>query len=72
MAVTFKCLASGQTVTFVHQVDIDSMKGHSGYEEVKQEQEQQQEATKEVLNTASKKSKKTTVEAVSSLTDTEE
>jgi hypothetical protein len=48
MAVTFKCLASGQTVTFVHQVDIDSMKGHSGYEEVKQEQEQ--EATKEVLN----------------------
>ena len=58
MAVTFKCLASGQTVTFVHQVDIDSMKGHSGYEEVKQEQEQQQqEATaKEVLT--SKKSKK--------------
>ena len=57
MAVTFKCLASGQTVTFVHQVDIDSMKGHSGYEEVKQE-EQQQEAPKEVLT--SKKSKKTT------------
>jgi len=40
MAVTFKCLASGQTVTFVHQVDIDSMKGHSGYEEVKEEQPQ--------------------------------
>ena len=54
MAVTFKCLASGQTVTFVHQVDIDSMKGHSGYEEVKE----QQEAPKEVLT--SKKSKKTT------------
>lgn len=54
MAVTFKCLASGQTVTFVHQVDIDSMKGHSGYEEVK---EQQEEApAKEVLT--SKKSKK--------------
>ena len=73
MSVTFKCLASGQTVTFVHQVDIYSMKGHAGYEEVKQEQEQQQEATtKEVLNTAPKKSKKTTVEVVSSLTDTEE
>lgn len=38
MATTFKCLASGQTVTFVHQVDIDSMKGHSGYVEVTQEE----------------------------------
>ena len=34
MAVTFKCLTSGQTVTFEAQVDIDSMKGHEGYEEV--------------------------------------
>ena len=52
MAVTFKCLTSGQTVTFIHQVDIDSMKGHSGYEEVKE-----QETPKEVLTkkTASKK-----------------
>jgi len=62
MAVTFKCLASGQTVTFVHQVDIDSMKGHSGYEEVK-EQEQQQEAPKEVLT--SKKAVKKTVDTPS-------
>lgn len=38
MAVTFKCLASGQTVTFIHQVDIDSMKGHSGYVQVEQEE----------------------------------
>jgi hypothetical protein len=30
MAV-FKCLQSGNTVTFTSQVDIDSMKGHSGY-----------------------------------------
>lgn len=61
MAVTFKCLASGQTVTFVNQVDIDSMKGHSGYEEVKQEQ---QEAPKEVLTSkkASKKSADTEAE----------
>ena len=29
--VTFRCLVSGQTVTFVHQHDIDSMKGHAGY-----------------------------------------
>ena len=64
MAVTFKCLASGQTVTFVHQVDIDSMKGHSGYEEVK---EQQEAPTKEVLTskktTNSKKSVDTPAEA---------
>lgn len=37
MAVTFKCLASGQTVTFEAQVDIDSMKGHEGYVQVEQE-----------------------------------
>ena len=28
---TFKCLQSGTLVTFVHQHDIDSMKGHAGY-----------------------------------------
>lgn len=28
---TFKCLVSGNLVTFVNQVDIDSMKGHDGY-----------------------------------------
>jgi len=62
MAVTFKCLASGQTVTFVHQVDIDSMKGHDGYEEVKQEQQQEAPA-KEVLT--SKKATKKTVDTPS-------
>jgi hypothetical protein len=31
MSATFKCLISGNTVTFVHQVDIDSMKGHPDY-----------------------------------------
>ena len=45
MAVTFKCLTSGQTVTFEAQVDIDSMKGHSGYEVVT-EQEQEPVVTK--------------------------
>ena len=59
MAVTFKCLTSGQTVTFVHQVDIDSMKGHDGYEEVKQEEQQQEAPAKEVL-TSKKAVKKTT------------
>jgi hypothetical protein len=28
---TFKCLQSGNTVTFTYQHDIDSMKGHAGY-----------------------------------------
>jgi hypothetical protein len=37
MAVTFKCLTSGQTVTFEAQVDIDSMKGHEGYVQVEEE-----------------------------------
>ena len=27
----FKCLQSGNTVTFTYQHDIDSMKGHAGY-----------------------------------------
>lgn len=37
MSVTFKCLLSGNTVTFEHQVDIDSMKGHPDYEIVADE-----------------------------------
>ena len=28
---TFKCLQSGNTVSFTYQHDIDSMKGHAGY-----------------------------------------
>ena len=34
MSATFRCLVSGQTVTFIHQVDIDSMKDHPDYERV--------------------------------------
>jgi hypothetical protein len=34
---TFKCLTSGQTVTFNYQHDIDSMKGHQGYVRIDQE-----------------------------------
>ncbi len=36
MAV-FKCLQSGQTVTFTLQHDIDSMRGHAGYVRVDEE-----------------------------------
>jgi hypothetical protein len=31
MMATFKCLQSGNTVTFTQQHDIDSMRGHGGY-----------------------------------------
>lgn len=37
MTATFRCLISGQTVTFEHQVDIDSMFGHPDYERVQDE-----------------------------------
>ena len=37
LSATFRCLLSGQTVTFIHQVDIDSMKGHPDYERVVEE-----------------------------------
>jgi len=56
MAVTFKCLASGQTVTFEAQVDIDSMKGHEGYVQVEEVQEPvvaaKKTASKKVVDTA--------------------
>lgn len=35
---TFRCLQSGNTVTFTLQHDIDSMRGHQGYVRVDQEQ----------------------------------
>ena len=35
---TFRCLTSGQTVTFTYQHDIDSMKGHQGYVRIDQEE----------------------------------
>jgi hypothetical protein len=42
---TFRCLQSGNTVTFTYQHDIDSMKGHEGYvriDEVKEETSEKQ------------------------------
>ena len=36
---TFRCLTSGQTVTFTYQHDIDSMKGHQGYVRIDEIQE---------------------------------
>ena len=34
---TFRCLQSGQTVTFTLQHDIDSMRGHAGYTRIDEE-----------------------------------
>ena len=39
-SATFKCLVSGQYVTFTHQVDIDSMEGHPDYEYVEEQEEE--------------------------------
>jgi hypothetical protein len=39
---TFRCLQSGNTVTFTLQHDIDSMRGHQGY--VRIDDEAQKEA----------------------------
>jgi len=33
---TFRCLQSGNTVSFTYQHDIDSMKGHQGYVRVEE------------------------------------
>jgi hypothetical protein len=50
---TFRCLASGNTVTFTLQHDIDSMRGHSGY--VRVDEAQVQEPVKELPLTAPEK-----------------
>ena len=35
---TFRCLQSGNTVTFTLQHDIDSMRGHAGYVRIDEEE----------------------------------
>mgnify|MGYP006295497721 CR=1 FL=1 len=39
MGVTFRCKATGNTVTFEHQVDIDTTRDNSAYEEIENEVE---------------------------------
>ena len=53
---TFRCLQSGNTVTFTYQHDIDSMKGHQGY--VRVDQEEVETYTKPVVLTPPKPIKK--------------
>jgi hypothetical protein len=37
MSVTFKCIASGNTITFEHEVDIITTRDNPAYVEVKEE-----------------------------------
>ena len=46
---TFKCLQSGQTVTFEHEHDIESMKGHSGYVRIDEEPVENQDAEEQTI-----------------------
>lgn len=41
---TYRCLASGNTVTFTQPHDIESMKGHTGYVRIDEEEAPVQEA----------------------------
>jgi hypothetical protein len=63
MTATFRCLASGNLVTFTAQVDIDSMKGHEGYVQEQTNEETKANETpsssKEVLSKKSPIAKKT-------------
>jgi len=40
---TFRCLQSGNTITFTYQHDIDSMKGHQGYVRIDEVEEETSE-----------------------------
>lgn len=53
-SATFRCLVSGQYVTFTHQVDIDSMEGHPDYEYVEEDEEQQETPAPAVASAAKK------------------
>jgi hypothetical protein len=46
---TFKCLQSGQTVTFDSPHDIESMKGHSGYVRIDEEPVENQETESTIV-----------------------
>jgi len=48
---TFKCLTSGQTVTFTLQHDIDSMKGHQGYVRVDEPEVTHSEMSENIILT---------------------
>jgi len=41
---TYRCLASGNTVSFTYTHDIESMKGHAGYIQIDEPEPQQEES----------------------------
>ncbi len=41
---TYRCLVSGNTVTFTYTHDIESMKGHAGYVRIDDPEEQKEES----------------------------
>jgi hypothetical protein len=49
---TFRCLTSGQTVTFTYQHDIDSMKGHQGYARIDEETPSEEDSKQITLSPA--------------------
>ena len=54
---TFRCKATGNTVTFTLPHDIESMEGHDGYEEVIEDEveEEEEEEIEEVTETPVKR-----------------
>ena len=46
---TFKCLQSGQTVTFTQPHDIESMKSHAGYIRIDEEPVDNQETESTIV-----------------------
>jgi hypothetical protein len=47
--IKFRCKRSGNTVSFTLEGDIEGMRKHEGYVEIKDEEIKVEEATKEVL-----------------------
>lgn len=41
---TFRCLASGNTVSFTYTHDIESMKGHAGYIRIDEPETKEEDA----------------------------
>lgn len=56
---TFRCLASGHTVSFTYTHDIESMKGHAGYVRINEpEEDEKQEESRPLPMTAPVAAKK--------------
>ena len=49
MSVVFRCLASGNTITFVHEVDIITTRANPAYEEVKEVIKEESVAAKKTV-----------------------